>query len=73
MLATSLYLFGQQTQRRSDIEKFAAQTGLIGIILVMGWIGSMKFFLFEAQGIEPLLRHHWVFGWMYNYWDVQGF
>lgn len=72
MLATSLYLLGQGVQCRSCVEQYAARTGLIGIILVMGWIGSMKFFLFEAQGIEPLLRHHWVFGWMYSYWDLQG-
>jgi len=73
MLATSLYLLAQAApRRRARVEQYAARTGLIGILLVMGWIGCMKFFLFEAQGIEPLLRHHWVFGWMYSYWDPQG-
>lgn len=72
MLATSLYLLAQGTRHQVRVENHAARLGWAGIVLVMGWIGSMKFFLFEAQGIEPLLRHHVLFGWMYGYWDLQG-
>lgn len=72
MLATSMYLFAQTTQRRQRLEGTAVALAWLGIVLVMGWIGSMKFFLFEAHGIEPLLRHHWLFSWMYGVWDVQG-
>lgn len=72
MLATSLYLLAQASASPRAGEHRAAYVGIAGIILVMGWIGSMKFFLFEAQGIEPLLRGHWVFDWMYGFWGLQG-
>lgn len=72
MLATSVYLLFQHTRHQAWGERYAARLSWIGVVMVMAWIGSMKFFLFEAQGIEPLLRNHWVFGWMYHFWDVQG-
>ena len=72
MLATSLYLLAQGRSWQQRGERAAAWLGVIGILLVMGWIGSMKFFLFEAEGIEPLLRNHWIFSWMYGVWGVQG-
>jgi uncharacterized membrane protein YkgB len=72
MLATAWYLLVQNTRHQGPGERIAVRVGWLGIVMVMAWIGSMKFFLFEAQGIEPLLRHHWVFGWMYRLWDTQG-
>lgn len=71
MLATSVFLLSQSWGRPA-LSRVAAGLGWLGVIGVMGWIGSMKFFLFEAQGIEPLLRNHWVFGWMYALLTVQG-
>lgn len=71
MLATSVFLLGKSLGRPT-IVRTAVGLGWLGVVMVMGWIGSMKFFLFEAQGIEPLLRHHWVFGWMYSVYSVQG-
>jgi uncharacterized membrane protein YkgB len=28
-----------------------------GLVLVIGWIGPMKFTEYEAKGIEPLVAH----------------
>lgn len=36
---------------------------LLGLILVLGWIGGMKFTVPEADGIEPLLKTSPVFNW----------
>lgn len=36
---------------------------LLGLILVLGWIGGMKFTMVEADGIEPLLKTSPVFNW----------
>jgi uncharacterized membrane protein YkgB len=72
MLATGVYLLAQALPAERALARLARLLAWIGVLLVMGWIGSMKFFLFEAHGIEPLLRPHWVFSWMYRYTSVQG-
>ncbi len=71
MLATSVFLLGKSWGRPAMV-RTAVVLGWLGIVMVMGWIGSMKFFAFEAHGIEPLLRHHWVFSWMYGVFSEQG-
>lgn len=72
MLGVSLYLLASALPSLPWLGKAARVLAWLGVVLVMGWIGAMKFFLFEAEAIEPLLRDHWVFGWMYGVWDVQG-
>lgn len=44
---------------------------LFGIILVLGWIGAMKFTAIEADGIEPLLRTSPFFSWLLDIFDKQ--
>ena len=44
-----------------------------GLALVIGWIGFMKFTGYEAQGIEPLVAHSPLMGWMYHIWTVRQF
>ncbi|WP_417448847.1 DUF417 family protein [Kordiimonas sp.] len=36
---------------------------LLGLILVLGWIGGMKFTAPEAEGVAPLLKSSPVFNW----------
>jgi len=38
---------------------------------VLIWIGSMKFYAFEAKGIEPLVANSPLMSWMYQVWDLQ--
>ena len=40
---------------------------------VVGWIGMIKFTAYEAQGIEPLVAHSPLLGWMYRIWTVRQF
>ena len=44
-----------------------------GLVVVIGWIGLMKFTAYEAQGIEPLVTHSPLLGWMYGFLSVQQF
>jgi len=37
---------------------------LIGLVLVLGWIGAMKFTAHEAHGILPLLKSSPAFSWL---------
>ena len=46
---------------------------LLGLMLVLGWIGAMKFTGPEASGVEPLLRTSPVFNWWLTvHFDKQG-
>jgi uncharacterized membrane protein YkgB len=44
---------------------------ILPVLVVLVWIGGMKFTLIEAQGIEDLLLTSPFMSWMYNIWDLQ--
>jgi uncharacterized membrane protein YkgB len=44
-----------------------------GLVLVVGWIGAMKFTGYEAAGIQPLVAKSPLMSWMYGFLSVQGF
>src|SRR5262245_9654748 len=37
-----------------------------GLVIVLLWIGGMKFTAYEAQGIEPLVANSPLMGWVYE-------
>jgi len=41
------------------------------VVLVLLWIGGMKFTLLEAKGIEGLVSSSPLMAWMYGFWDIQ--
>ena len=43
-----------------------------GLVFLLVVIGSMKFFAFEAKGIQPLVAHSPFLSWMYHIFSVQG-
>jgi reactive chlorine resistance protein C len=42
-----------------------------GLVFLLVVIGSMKFFAFEAKGIQPLVAHSPFLSWMYQILSVQ--
>ena len=44
-----------------------------GLVLVIGWIGLMKFTAYEANGIQPLVAHSPLLSWMYGLLTVEQF
>jgi uncharacterized membrane protein YkgB len=44
-----------------------------GLVLVIAWIGGMKFTGYEANGIQPLVANSPLLGWMYEFLSVRGF
>jgi reactive chlorine resistance protein C len=44
-----------------------------GLVLVIGWIGLMKFTVYEAKGIQPLVAHSPLMSWMYDFLTVRAF
>jgi hypothetical protein len=44
-----------------------------GLVLVLAWIGAMKFTAYEAMGIQPLVSHSPLLSWMYRLLSVRSF
>lgn len=42
-----------------------------GLVLVLAWIGAMKFTAYEAHGIQPLVANSPLMGWLYQVFSVQ--
>lgn len=44
-----------------------------GLVLVIGWIGAMKFTPYEAQAIQPMVANSPLLGWVYQIFGAQSF
>jgi|SRR5213593_1678765 len=70
---------GSEFDRRRSVEvgvRVQAAGVLIlryGLVLVIAWIGLMKFTEYEARGIQPLVAHSPLMGWLYNILTVRQF
>ncbi|HKZ81558.1 MAG TPA: DUF417 family protein [Pyrinomonadaceae bacterium] len=42
-----------------------------GLVVVLGWIGAMKFTAYEAEGIKPLVASSPLMSWMYRILSLQ--
>ncbi|HSE33774.1 MAG TPA: DUF417 family protein [Pyrinomonadaceae bacterium] len=42
-----------------------------GLVIVLGWIGAMKFTAYEAEGIKSLVETSPLMSWMYKAFSVQ--
>lgn len=54
------------------IERLGKETLRTGLVVVIGWIGAMKFTGYEAQGIEPFIANSPLLSWLYAVTSVQG-
>jgi uncharacterized membrane protein YkgB len=55
----------------SPIETFGTILLRYGLVLVLGWIGAMKFTGYEAEGIKPLIETSPLMSWMYKFLSIQ--
>jgi len=60
-------------QETATLEAVGQALVRYGLVLVVGWIGAMKFTAYEAAGIQPLVAHSPLMGWMYRFLSVQAF
>ena len=47
--------------------------GSLGLVVVVGWIGLMKFTGYEAEGIRPFVANSPLMSWVYGLMSVRGF
>ena len=57
----------------STIDSIASFLGRYGLVVVIGWIGALKFANFEARQIQPLVANSPLMGWLYNIFPVYTF
>jgi uncharacterized membrane protein YkgB len=56
----------------SSLEELGHRIVRYGLVLVLVWIGAMKFTMYEATGIAPLVANSPLMGWLYRVFSVQG-
>jgi uncharacterized membrane protein YkgB len=57
----------------STIDAIASFLGRYGLVVVIGWIGALKFMNFEAHQIQPLVANSPFMGWLYTIFPVYTF
>jgi reactive chlorine resistance protein C len=57
----------------STLDAIAGVLSRYGLVIVIGWIGALKFANFEAHQIQPLVANSPFMGWLYHIFPVYTF
>jgi uncharacterized membrane protein YkgB len=57
----------------NSVQVAAAYLLRYGLVLVIAWIGFMKFTAYEAAGIQPLVAHSPLMSWVYAIFSERAF
>ena len=57
----------------SQVEAVGRELTRYGLVVVVGWIGLMKFTAYEAEGIRPFVANSPLMSWVYGLMSVRGF
>ncbi|HCG8634474.1 TPA: DUF417 family protein [Vibrio parahaemolyticus] len=58
-------------ENKSKNDNVGYLIGVLGVSLVLAWIGIYKFTPTEAKLIQPLVENHFAMSWLYNAISVQ--
>jgi len=59
------------TRMDGAVKKIGAFLLRYGLVLVLGWIGAMKFTTYEAEGIKALVATSPLMSWMYKVFSLR--
>ena len=62
-----------QRAMSSRVEAVGRELARYGLVVVVGWIGLMKFTVYEAEGISPFVAHSPLMSWVYGFMSHRGF
>ena len=65
--------FHDKSSLSSRIEAVGRELARYGLVVVVGWIGLMKFTAYEAEGISGFVAHSPLMSWVYGSLSVRGF
>lgn len=57
----------------STVARLGAGLARYGLVVVIAWIGLLKFTEYEARGIEPLVANSPLMSWVYDVFSVTAF
>src|SRR5438045_978343 len=63
----------EQRATSSRAEEVGRELARYGLVVVVGWIGLMKFTAYEAEGIRPFVANSPLLSWVYGLMSVHGF
>ena len=63
----------EKSSLSSQVEAVGSGLARYGLVVVVGWIGLMKFTTYEAEGIRPFVAHSPLMSWVYGLMSVRGF
>ena len=63
----------ERSSLSSRAEAVGREVARYGLVVVVGWIGLMKFTAYEAEGIRPFVANSPLLSWVYGLMSVQGF
>jgi len=63
----------EKTSLSSRVEAAGRALARHGLVVVVAWIGLMKFTAYEAEGIRPFVANSPLIGWDYGFLSVRDF
>ena len=63
----------EQRAMSSRVEAAGRALARYGLVVVVAWIGLMKFTAYEAEGIRPFVANSPLMSWVYGPLSVRGF
>ena len=63
----------ERSSLSSRAEAVGRELARYGLVVVVGWIGLMKFTGYEAEGIRPFVANSPLLSWVYGPMSVRGF
>src|SRR5262245_7671829 len=73
-MATLMYdTAHEQGAMSSPVEAVGREMARYGLVVVVGWIGLMKFTEYEAEGIRLYVTNSPLMNWVYGLMSVRGF
>src|SRR5262245_40294715 len=63
----------EQRAISSRVEAVGRELARYGLVVVVGWIGLMKFTAYEAEGISRYVANSPLMSWVYGFMSHRGF
>src|SRR6476620_11044462 len=73
MTALNAGLTSDTATRDALLTRVGGVLARYGLVVVIGWIGLLKFTSYEAQGIQPLVANSPFMSWLYDLFSVTTF